>query len=92
MRKKVTIDNGLIAKLATDPVLARKFPFLLRTVNRPGCCGAAGTKQYDYNSIKQTIANLSGEGLRDMKTAVGAETIAVFVRRAPDNLVIEVII
>lgn len=78
---KVVIDNVRLNHLRGQPDIVAKFPFLGMTIARAsgGCCHKNNTVVPDYDGIRRAIGALDETKRKELKDAIGAETLLVFV-------------
>lgn len=81
MRDLVIIDNSVIDVLINDRHFAAKIPCLsnppILTAPNYGCgsCGSSGSKNVDYNAIKNCLGMLDSQNLKLLKQRLNAVRI-----------------
>lgn len=75
MNRRVTVEDAHLFAWARNTALAARFPFLKALAVRPKtCCGKATV---DTNTIKASIAGLTGDDLQTLKSRLRATTLRV---------------
>ncbi len=80
-KKLITIDSRSLTSLAVNQAVVAQFPFLSRVVERkPGCrrCSrAARAAAVDNNRVLESLAKMSKEDKRKLKTILGVDVVRV---------------
>lgn len=77
----VVLDDGLVERLANNPMVIRAFPFLssIKTAAAKKCnCSASPDLTVTRNAVKQTVAALTAAELQKFKGFVQADRLRIF--------------
>lgn len=72
------LEDSVLASLASKPLLAAEFPFLLAAKKLSGC-GCRG-ETVDTNNLKASVAGLSPEARLRFKELAGVDKVHVVYR------------
>lgn len=96
--KHVMLTDSILLGLSRDPRVRQKIPafrelFLSLSRGRRGCgrCQKKlrSSRKQVLAGLRQSIANLSAGGIRDLKKIVGAKNLTVYVRTSTGTKRIE---
>lgn len=77
----LVIEDAVLARLATKPLLAAEFPFIKAAVGNSGGC-ACNRPAIDTNAIKSQIASLSPDARKRFKELAEAPEVRVIYSEA----------
>jgi hypothetical protein len=92
MSTHITIDNGRINAMRTDPAWAAAFPFIMNGSIKKGCCGNRdGAVIPDYEGIKHNFTTMPVDKKATLKTMLSADKVMVYINRAGTVVEVEII-
>ena len=78
----VTIDNSLIASLASDRDAVRDFPCLRTLTSSAGCssCGQPRQQRINYDQIKQCLAQMPMDKRAALRKRLNTARVTVVIK------------